>query len=85
MLIRRPLEFVAVSEPRLVYVGVADREAFDKLDLPLVDHGESEKSGHVLSKSCDDGRVRIVFQYWLKNVALPSEERRLRAAAEGAA
>lgn len=56
---------VSVVAPRCVYILLASREEFDKLDLPATDHGISEvHGGHVLSKSIDAG-VYVIFQHWL--------------------
>lgn len=56
--------FVGVYEGNLIYVGVADRETFDKIALPMTDH--REKGGrHVLSKSVEQRPVMVIFQHWL--------------------
>jgi hypothetical protein len=54
-----------------VYVGVADRAAFDRIRAPCHDRGEN-RDGHVLTKSVeetsDGGRTTVVFQYWIKSL-----------------
>lgn len=63
-------DYVGVPDPRLVYVLIADREKFDKIALDVTDHGR-KPSGHVLTKSCEQDGVRIVFQHWL--TVIPDE------------
>jgi hypothetical protein len=67
----KPSDFVAIPAARLVYIGVKSREAFDKLDLPCQDHGETE-SGHVLTKVLGDylNGVTVVFQHWIKQLTI---------------
>lgn len=63
----RPQEFVGVSTPTLIYIGVADRDDFDKIALPCLDNGPNER-GHVLVKRVGDFGGRkptIIFQHWL--------------------
>lgn len=63
--------FIGVASETLVYVGVADRAAFDRIGVPVRDHGENE-NGHVLSKTVGNfGRdeVTVIFQHWLKPAA----------------
>lgn len=65
----RPTDFVGVAGPTVVYVGIADRTAFDNLILPVRDSGENE-DGHVLSKVAGNyGRneVTVIFQHWIKS------------------
>ncbi|TIN76738.1 hypothetical protein [Mesorhizobium sp.] len=64
-----PPDFIGVIDKSLVYVGMTDREAFDKIGVLVHDHGEKE-TGHVLSKTVGNfGRdeVTVVFQFWLKS------------------
>jgi hypothetical protein len=66
----RPEMFVGVPTPTLVYVGVANRADFDKIQLPLHDAGENER-GHVLVKTLgefDGTHVTVIFQHWLKSL-----------------
>jgi hypothetical protein len=65
----RPQTFVGVTTPTLIYVGIADREAFDRIAAPCTDHGQ-KPTGHVLSKSVDNGSVLVVFQYWINNMTV---------------
>ena len=63
----RPLEFVSVTTPTLIFIGVDDRADFDKIALPLQDSGQNER-GHVLVKRLGDfsgDKPTIVFQHWL--------------------
>lgn len=68
-----PTTFVGVMpDGSLVYVGLASRADFDRIDLPARDHGETA-DGHLLSKRAGDyrtGEVTVVFQYWLKSKTL---------------
>jgi hypothetical protein len=64
------MEFVGVSTPTLIYIGVKDRADFDKIAAPLHDAGENER-GHVLVKRVgefDGKNVTIIFQHWLKSL-----------------
>jgi hypothetical protein len=45
----RPRDFVRVVDSHLVLIGVAKREDFDKIAVPVIDHG-ADDSGHVLAK-----------------------------------
>lgn len=66
----RPMDYINVLEGgELIYVGFADRAAFDRIALPCTDHGENDR-GHLLTKSLfatDDSGIHIVFQYFLKS------------------
>jgi len=62
----RPLNFVNIAHPHIVYIGIADRAEFDSLDLPCSDHGENDR-GHVLVKSLEASGVMVIFQYWIKS------------------
>lgn len=53
----------------LIYIGIADRAAFDCIKAPCTDHGETDK-GHVLSKAVDHGGLYIVFQHWIKSLTI---------------
>jgi hypothetical protein len=67
-----PRDFVGISSPELVYIGVRDREKFDSIALPVTDHGV-QKHGHVLSKqlgSLRSGEVTVIFQHWLKSLTV---------------
>lgn len=64
----KPVQFVTVANPTIVYVGIADRGDFDKIAKPCHDHGESD-NGHVLTKvvgNYGDDEVTIIFQHWLR-------------------
>ncbi|RUV98276.1 MAG: hypothetical protein EOR57_05765 [Mesorhizobium sp.] len=64
------LDFIAVADKQLVYIGMTNREAFDRIDLPVLDHGDNNEKGHVLSKKVGNfgsDEVTVVFQYWLKS------------------
>lgn len=65
----RPLQFVSVVAPNLIYVGIEKREDFDRISAPCTDSGEN-KNGHVLSKSGggENGQPYVIFQYWLKSL-----------------
>jgi hypothetical protein len=62
----RPLEFVGVATPTMIYVGLANRDDFDRIAAPVHDSGENE-NGHVLTKTIGNyGTGIVIFQYWLK-------------------
>jgi hypothetical protein len=70
----KPEMFVGVNGGSLVYVGVASREDFDKINLPVHDSGEND-NGHVLVKRVGDhgaNEVTVIFQYWIKSRTLDS-------------
>lgn len=76
-----PQEFVEVADPKLIYVGLDSRTAFDLIARPCTDHCENEK-GHVLFKTVEQAGVRVVFQYWLKSLtieAITEDGRRRKA------
>ncbi len=54
-----------VATPKIIYVLVAEREAFDLIDLHATDHGPRPR-GHVLSKTVEQHGVRVIFQHWLQ-------------------
>lgn len=66
----RPMDFIGVALPTIIYVGIASREKFDKIAAPLQDHGENE-NGHVLIKTVGNMRedeVTVIFQHWIKSL-----------------
>jgi hypothetical protein len=58
-------DFVGIADAKMIYVGIADRAAFDKIDLAPLDHGDGPR-GHVITKRLEDAGVTVVFQHWLK-------------------
>lgn len=60
------MEFVGVTSPNLIYIGIKSRADFDKIDRPCTDHGLNQ-NGHLLSKHVEGDGIYIVFQYWLKS------------------
>jgi hypothetical protein len=48
-----------------IFVVMEDRAAFDLIDLPLYDHGKKPNGGHVITKSIDEKRQHIIFQFWI--------------------
>lgn len=66
------LDFVAVALPAVVYIGVASRAAFDKLDRPAIDHGEKPNGEHVITKTVEQDGVLVIFQHWVKSSPLPT-------------
>lgn len=73
----RPMEFIDVTTPTLIYIGIQNREDFDKIAAPLHDAGANER-GHVLVKIVGelDGRsVTIIFQHWLKSLTTAGLQR----------
>lgn len=64
----RPADFVhVIPGGTLIYIGIADRAAFDLIAHPCSDI--DNENGHVLVKSFDDaGGVMIVIQHWLKSL-----------------
>jgi hypothetical protein len=65
----RPMEYVSVptSTGKTIFVGMKDREEFDRIALPLVDGGPNER-GHVLIKAAHADDVHVIFQYWVKSL-----------------
>jgi hypothetical protein len=54
--------FVGVMEPgTLIYIGVPDRAAFDRIARPCTDHAPK----NLLTKTVDADGIYIVFQHWL--------------------
>lgn len=77
--------YVNIADGKLIYVLVAKRDEFDRIDLAVTDHGEGE-NGHVLSKSLSKDGMYIVFQHWLLERTIEAiredNEKRRAAAAE---
>ena len=63
----RSQDFILVTDGHFIYIGIGKQEDFDKIAVPMVDHGENDR-GHVLAKTVVGGGVQVVFQYWLKSV-----------------
>lgn len=65
------LDFIAVADKQLVYIGMTNREAFDRIDLPVLDHGDNNEKGHVLTRRSETSAPMkspsCLFQYWLKS------------------
>jgi hypothetical protein len=66
-----PQMYVGVSQSgRIIHIGIAKRDDFDRIDLPCEDCGENE-NGHVLIKTLGEigvaGQPSIIFQYWIKS------------------
>lgn len=77
----RPMDFVAVGHPTIIYVGIKDRADFDRIDRPCSDRGETD-AGHVLVKTVEEDGVCVIFQHWLKSrtsAAFIADMRRERA------
>ena len=76
---------VAIGDGKLIYLLIAKREEFDRIALPVTDHGENDR-GHVITKSVNTDGVYIVFQHWLKELTIEAiredNERRRSAAAD---
>jgi hypothetical protein len=79
----RPLDSIWVADAEYIYVGMADRAAFDKIAAPVHDHGENE-SGHALTKVVREGRLTVCFQYWVKSLTNEAFIARSRARREAA-
>lgn len=83
-----PAEFVGVDKDgEFVWIGVEEREKFDRIAAPVRDSGETE-DGRVLTKVVEQGGVRVVFQHWLKHLTtagISEQLDRKRAAREAAA
>ncbi|MBA1141731.1 hypothetical protein [Mesorhizobium neociceri] len=57
-------DFIGVPDKSLVYVGMADREAFDRIGVACDD----STNKRVLTKTVGNFRsdeVTVVFQFWL--------------------
>lgn len=68
-------DHVGVYHPDCVFVLIRDRAKFDEIGADATDHGDQGDKGHVLSKEVYDGKVRVIFQYWVKDPAFPWERR----------
>lgn len=55
--------WVQVLGPTAIYVGIVDREEFDKIALPVRDAG-ANGGNKVLVKSMEQDGVMVVFQHW---------------------
>jgi hypothetical protein len=62
----KPRDFVGIVDPHWIYIGVGKREDFDKIAVPLVNHGENDR-GYVLTKTVEQHGVQVVFQFWIKS------------------
>lgn len=64
-----PRSWASVTTPTVVFVGIANREEFDRLALPGKDHrqqiSEQVPRRNVLSKALEADGVMVVFQHWL--------------------
>lgn len=60
-------DFIGVSTPRWIYIGISDRAAFDRIDRPL-DHAE-QAGTQVLTKTVEQDEVSVIFQHWLEDAA----------------
>jgi hypothetical protein len=58
--------FVGVATPTLIYVGVADRDEFDKIAGPVSDSGPSADGNHVITKMVQQDKTKAIFQHWIK-------------------
>jgi hypothetical protein len=56
--------YVGIIDPHFIYIGVSKRADFDKIALPMTDHG-AERGAHCLSKTLKADGVMVIFQYWL--------------------
>ena len=71
-------DVVTVAAPSLIYVALAQRADFDRIALPLVDHGAGA-IGHVLTKTATAGLCFVVFQFWLQRPAAAADLAAARA------
>lgn len=65
--VHNPQTFVKVAHPGFIYIGVKNREDFDRIGVPVTDHGQNDV-GHVLTKTVEENGVRVIFQFWLKSL-----------------
>jgi len=61
--------WASVSLLTVVFIGIANREEFDRLAVPTKDHrhqvSERVPRRNVLTKSIEADGVTVVFQHWL--------------------
>ncbi len=57
--------WASITLPTVVFVGIADREEFERLALPATDHRKREVRRNVLTESLEADGVMVVFQHWL--------------------
>ncbi|HMJ27302.1 MAG TPA: hypothetical protein VK512_01130 [Xanthobacteraceae bacterium] len=60
-------DFVGIHNPRLLFISVGDRAAFDLIERPARDAGENDDGNHVLVKTVEEGGVTVIFQHWIKH------------------
>ena len=63
-------DYVGVAMGDLVYVIVADRAKFDKIDIPPSIH-----TNGCTSKFLEANGVRIIFQHWTASAGAADERR----------
>lgn len=57
--------WASVMAPAYVYVGIVKREEFDRIALPVTDHGATNPDRPVLTKTArDPSGCTVVFQHW---------------------
>lgn len=61
--------FVGVPLPSLIYIGVADRAAFDLIDRPETDHRPKQ---NLLTKSVEQDGCIVTLQHWLPLSQVPA-------------
>jgi hypothetical protein len=63
-------DYVGVhSDAKVIYVRVAQRQTFDQIPLPVVEHdNRAANRGHLLSKTLESKELTVVFQHWLENI-----------------
>jgi hypothetical protein len=73
--------YLSVACPRLIFILLDDRSAFDQIEADICDGGDKGELGHVIVKSVGGtGETTVVFQHWVKKPLLsPLIERRLAA------
>lgn len=62
-------DWVGVTTPNTVYVGITDRAEFDKIALRVAEHAPLENGERCLSKIVEDRTtgvmVMVIFQHWI--------------------
>ena len=66
---------MSVNSPHFIFVGVADRRAFDRIDRPVLDLGPKQDGSHVLMKTVEEGEVWVIFQHWIVDPPRPTPTR----------
>lgn len=63
--------FIGVHDS-VIFIGVDEREKFDKIAIEVSDRGPKENGSHVITKTVEQNGLMIVFQHWLVDPPMPT-------------